>query len=192
MVSARHRGRNVDVSNNHRIESIFPCEDDARFGGLFMGSHGFSSVDTTALTSRHDFSLTYLPDGAPPPSGPLADRHPPAPDISNALESQLGLRLEKRKVSVEMLVIDHIERTPLGIRYEWSGACWPGAEAQGRVKYAFPEMAFHNRYVLRTRRAPQKPGFRSLKSLSQNEDGVRYFEGLGLSARPHHAASKIT
>lgn len=73
---------------------------------------GSPVVDNTSLTSRYDFSLTYLPDDAPPPSGILADRFRPAPNISQALESQLGLNFEKRKVTVEMLIIDHTEKTP--------------------------------------------------------------------------------
>ena len=73
---------------------------------------GSPVVDSTALTSRYDFSLTYLPDDAPPPSGTLADRFRPAPNISQALESQLGLNWEKRKVTVEMLIIDHMEKSP--------------------------------------------------------------------------------
>jgi uncharacterized protein (TIGR03435 family) len=69
-------------------------------------------TDATGLTSKFDFSLTYLPDDAPPPSGPLADRYPPAPNVFKALDSQLGLTLEKGKIAVEMLIVDHIEKTP--------------------------------------------------------------------------------
>ena len=34
------------------------------------------------------------------------------PPIAEALEKQLGLHLEKMKIPVEMLIVDHIERTP--------------------------------------------------------------------------------
>jgi len=34
------------------------------------------------------------------------------PDLAAALRSQLGLRLESRRASVEMLVIDHVEKMP--------------------------------------------------------------------------------
>jgi uncharacterized protein (TIGR03435 family) len=44
----------------------------------------------------------------------MADRYPRAPNVFKALESQLGLRLEKGKIAVEMLVVDHIEKTPTG------------------------------------------------------------------------------
>ena len=40
------------------------------------------------------------PDGDPPPS------------IFNVLQTQLGLKLEAKKGPVDLLVIDHVEKTP--------------------------------------------------------------------------------
>jgi len=57
----------------------------------------------TSLASAYDFSLTYSPDDRPAAS---------APDVFKALESQLSLRLVKSKVTVDMLVVDHIEKVP--------------------------------------------------------------------------------
>jgi uncharacterized protein (TIGR03435 family) len=68
--------------------------------------------DATGLSSRYDFSLTYMPDDARAPSGPPAGRYASAPDLFKAVESQLGLKLEKGKIPVEMLVVDHIEKSP--------------------------------------------------------------------------------
>ena len=60
------------------------------------------------IGGRHGSSALLQP---PPPSAdPSAPE--PQPDIFGALQSQLGLKLEKRKVSVRNLVVDHIERTP--------------------------------------------------------------------------------
>jgi uncharacterized protein (TIGR03435 family) len=36
------------------------------------------------------------------------------PDIFSALPEQLGLKLEAKKVSAQMIVIDRIEKTPTG------------------------------------------------------------------------------
>jgi uncharacterized protein (TIGR03435 family) len=43
-----------------------------------------------------------------------ADQGEPPQDIFSALQSQIGLRLESRKASVEVIVIDHVERRPAG------------------------------------------------------------------------------
>jgi uncharacterized protein (TIGR03435 family) len=62
-------------------------------------------VDETGLTGNYYFGFTFRnldsPDGAVE-SAPLPD----------ALREQLGLRLERRKGPVELLVVDHFERTP--------------------------------------------------------------------------------
>jgi uncharacterized protein (TIGR03435 family) len=66
------------------------------------------------LTARYDFTLTYA---SPKPL--LAPAHTPEdleplPDLFAALQSQLGLKLERKPVSVEVFVVDHIEKTPTG------------------------------------------------------------------------------
>ncbi|MGO9258790.1 MAG: TIGR03435 family protein [Bryobacteraceae bacterium] len=47
--------------------------------------------------------------GAPPASQPEAE---PLADISAALQAQLGIKLEPKKGPVELIVIDHVEKTP--------------------------------------------------------------------------------
>lgn len=44
-----------------------------------------------------------------PPSSPGGDL---APGIFDALQEQLGLRLEAKKGPVDLLVIDHVEKKP--------------------------------------------------------------------------------
>jgi uncharacterized protein (TIGR03435 family) len=60
-------------------------------------------VDKTGLSGSYDITLHYLPPGA----------DTPGPDIFAALESQLGLRLEPAKISLDMVVVDHAEKIPL-------------------------------------------------------------------------------
>jgi uncharacterized protein (TIGR03435 family) len=60
-------------------------------------------VDQTGIQGNYDFQLDYAPDGASDTA---------LPSIFTALREQLGLRLEKHKVPVEILVIDHIEKVP--------------------------------------------------------------------------------
>jgi uncharacterized protein (TIGR03435 family) len=71
--------------------------------------------DMTGLTGVYDYELDLTPDPArlSSPAGNSANGFPTRPDprdiVSDAVE-RLGLRLEDRKASVEVLVIDHIER----------------------------------------------------------------------------------
>jgi uncharacterized protein (TIGR03435 family) len=75
-------------------------------------------IDATGLKAKYDFMLTYSPESTntptppPPPGGANAPEAEPLPDIFSALQAQLGLRLESKKGAVEMIVIDHIEKTP--------------------------------------------------------------------------------
>jgi uncharacterized protein (TIGR03435 family) len=80
-------------------------------------------TDETALAVRYDFTLTYSRaierSGAVAPPLPasspgVADEAEPLPDIFSALQSQLGLKLEPKKVAVPVIVVDHMARTPNG------------------------------------------------------------------------------
>ncbi len=73
-------------------------------------------TDATGLTTRYDFILTFqggrpgsTPDSEPEP---LPEGATPLPDIFSALQSQLGLKLETKKVTAKLMVVDHIEKTP--------------------------------------------------------------------------------
>jgi uncharacterized protein (TIGR03435 family) len=55
---------------------------------------------------------TALLQPPPPSADPSAPE--PLPDIFSALQSQLGLKLERQKVSVEIVVVDHLEKIPAG------------------------------------------------------------------------------
>ncbi len=74
-------------------------------------------VDQTGLgNTRYTFTLKFTPDpgmrpfgateGTPPPS---ADADAP-PDLYGAMEQQLGLRMQKIKASVDVMVINKIEK----------------------------------------------------------------------------------
>jgi uncharacterized protein (TIGR03435 family) len=68
-------------------------------------------VDKTGFTDRFDFRLDFAPDPSTLP-GPFAAAHPdlPGPSVFAALQQQLGLRLESAKGSVDVFIIDHVER----------------------------------------------------------------------------------
>jgi len=91
-------------------------------------------IDQTGLKSKYDVKLRYDPSSMPggrggpmpgammkgpgpgPTGGDPSDRIAPdadqPPSIFNALEEQLGLKLEAKRGPVVLLVIDHVEKTP--------------------------------------------------------------------------------
>lgn len=78
---------------------------------------GVGVTDKTGITDKFNWDLEYVVDGNAPnaPTGLLAGLSdaadaPRAPTIFDALEQQLGLRLEPLQVPREYLVIDAIER----------------------------------------------------------------------------------
>jgi uncharacterized protein (TIGR03435 family) len=76
---------------------------------------GRTVVDKTGLTGGYDFELTYAPEGlgglpVPPNGVPLHEGAPNAPTIFTALQEQLGLKLDPRRATVDVLVIDSIEK----------------------------------------------------------------------------------
>jgi uncharacterized protein (TIGR03435 family) len=59
--------------------------------------------DATGLTGKYDVTMSWVADNSP---------DAPAPNIFQAVQEQLGLKLESKKVAVDVLVIDHLEKTP--------------------------------------------------------------------------------
>jgi uncharacterized protein (TIGR03435 family) len=71
-------------------------------------------TDATGLTAKYDFTLTFAsPEPAPSPAH-MPEGPEPLPDLFAALQSQLGLRLDRKPVPVEVFVVDRMSRTPTG------------------------------------------------------------------------------
>ncbi len=75
--------------------------------------------DRTGIPGFFDLKLQWTPDEGQPMTKPGADPEPVSqtartdgPSLFTALQEQLGLKLETRKVPVEILVIDHVEKAP--------------------------------------------------------------------------------
>jgi uncharacterized protein (TIGR03435 family) len=68
-------------------------------------------LDLTGLTGFYDVHLEWAPDD--PTGSPLAESAP-LPDIYQAVEEQLGLHLESRKTPIEVIVVDHADKVPIG------------------------------------------------------------------------------
>jgi uncharacterized protein (TIGR03435 family) len=85
----------------------------AEVAGELRGVLDRPVVDKTGISGRYDVALNWTVDdfqasrlnGFPTP----LDRTE-VPDLFTAIQEQLGLRLESTKGSVEVIVIDHVEK----------------------------------------------------------------------------------
>jgi bla regulator protein blaR1 len=90
------------VSKGVRIETL------AQFLGVDIGR---PVADRTGLSGIYEFTLDWTPDRpASAAPGIEAASDPTGPTIFTAIEEQLGLRLESRKMPVDTLVIDRVEK----------------------------------------------------------------------------------
>ncbi len=60
-------------------------------------------IDATGLKGKYSIAMFWVAGDAP---------DSPGPTIYNALQEQLGLKLESKKGSVDILIIDHMEKAP--------------------------------------------------------------------------------
>jgi uncharacterized protein (TIGR03435 family) len=70
---------------------------------MLVSAAGRPVIDKTGLEGRYGYAFTF---------SPMAAVDQGQMDIFEALQQQLGLRLESARAPIETLVVDHIERTP--------------------------------------------------------------------------------
>ena len=109
------RGENGVMRQAFRMATLQQLANNLQF--TLKGSR---IVDKTGLTGPYDFHLEYSNAGLRGPLGRIlaapspgdADQPAAAPDLFTALEKQLGLKLEKSKTQLDVIVIDHMDKTP--------------------------------------------------------------------------------
>ena len=124
--------------NSHNISQIRIYGNYTQFADrLSTLANGYIHspvLDATGLEGRYDFTLSFSPAGMGQmagrggrgggEAGPLAPSLVPDPSaatsdpngaitVFEAIEKQLGLKLETQKRPVPVLVIDHAERKPI-------------------------------------------------------------------------------
>ncbi len=67
-------------------------------------------LDRTGLKGEYDIGLYWSPEGTPSDTPDVASL--PVVSLERAFERQLGLRLEAKKDSVDVLVVDHAQKVP--------------------------------------------------------------------------------
>lgn len=119
------RGVAGHVSNgiNHMTFRGSSIADLVRWLGNDFGSKVGSSlwtpgriVDNTGLTGSYDFTIEcacFMGIGSALSAPDLfAERGASGASLVSALEKQLGLKIEKSKAMLDVLIIDHVEKTP--------------------------------------------------------------------------------
>jgi uncharacterized protein (TIGR03435 family) len=66
---------------------------------------GAPVVDRTGRMGRYDLKLEWTPDGGAAATAPELS-------IFTAIREQMGLRLESSRVTIDVVVVDRVERTP--------------------------------------------------------------------------------
>jgi uncharacterized protein (TIGR03435 family) len=96
------------------------AEDLPRFAGGYIH---VPVVDASGLDGAWDFTLSFSPSdqvtaratSTAAPEGPLGAADPNgALSVFDAVQRQLGLKLELRKRPMPVLVIDHVDEQPSG------------------------------------------------------------------------------
>ncbi len=115
-------GGSFSMGNNKLEGKKFPMEAIAEILSRFTDR---PVVDFTGLKGIYDFSLEFTAEdfrtlmiraavqqGVPLPPEALKALDSASPDAMSSALEKLGLNLERRKTSLEVLVIDHMEKTP--------------------------------------------------------------------------------
>jgi uncharacterized protein (TIGR03435 family) len=101
-------GRAVQRNGYLWIRLKAQTETFSRLAGMLKTPDETPIVDKTGLTGAYSFTLEYTRDaGGTAPTDP-----PPAPDLSTALQHQLGLQLVSKKLPFDVVVVESFNKLP--------------------------------------------------------------------------------
>jgi uncharacterized protein (TIGR03435 family) len=102
---------NASCTGDHVIANN---RDSAGIAGALQNAAGARVIDKTGLTGSYDFDL-YVGIDHSGPNSPMRCNDVPldAPGVLEAVEKQLGLKLEKTSVMLDTIVIDHLDKAPV-------------------------------------------------------------------------------
>ena len=121
LIGAGPGGRNVTAARQQSISQL---------ASFLENQLGKPVIDKTGLTAKYDYGFAFdatglagefRPPAAAAPSSqtaggaaapPAFDAAAPAPSLFTAVQQELGLRLDQKKVTVELIVVDRVEKVP--------------------------------------------------------------------------------
>lgn len=102
------RPKQSDETHDPRIATMVgTAATTTRLAEQLSNLAGRPVVDKTRLTERYNYVLRFA---RPEAHEDLPETAPP--DLFGAVQEQLGLRLQPGKANLEVIVVDHMERTP--------------------------------------------------------------------------------
>ena len=122
-------GATMIMMTNGRMQMMTKKQSLQRLADMLANQLGRPVIDKTSLTGEYDYTLEFSPEGlssgplggilppppppgaGAPPAGNLSDQEPPS--LLTAVQEQLGLKLEAKKGPLDLLVIDHADKTPV-------------------------------------------------------------------------------
>jgi uncharacterized protein (TIGR03435 family) len=104
------------VAPNSRLTSVWTCRNISmslfatRIRDMAPAYIGHYTVDATGIEGNWDFTIAWTPNGGAHTAP--ADEPDDSMTVFEALEKQLGLKLDEQKRPAPVLVIDHIDQKP--------------------------------------------------------------------------------
>ena len=71
-------------------------------------------IDSTGLKGKYDFMVSWAWEESHGGDASAAEVNPYLPSLIDAVQTQLGLKLEQKNGQAEVLVVDHMEKVPTG------------------------------------------------------------------------------
>jgi uncharacterized protein (TIGR03435 family) len=85
----------------------------AQLADFLSNQLGQPVADSTGLTARYDYDLSFMMEPGGCAAGPSTSESEFGASLMDAVRDQLGLKLEKKKGKSEVLIVDHAEKVPI-------------------------------------------------------------------------------
>jgi uncharacterized protein (TIGR03435 family) len=107
----------ISLGSTPKAHTVARAQPIAPLAVMLTNQLGRPVLDKTGLTGRYDYTVEFSLRSSLPPPGLAPETHSddaidPGPDITSALEQQLGLRLVSSRAKLDVLVIDKAEKSP--------------------------------------------------------------------------------
>jgi uncharacterized protein (TIGR03435 family) len=103
--------KGASSSNSHNNHYTGTSISMDRFASFLSTRLDLPVIDQTGLQGFYDLKLDWVPERDIQSKSDLREA-PAGQVLQDAIQDQLGLRLERRKAPIEILIVDHADKTP--------------------------------------------------------------------------------